>query len=153
MECNDNLSIGETNNSPPPLPPVEETMTQIDIPHELAVINWNEALSQVGNDCEFMFEVLHDMKIEIDEAIQVINASLKINDFVQVSRIAHRVKGSCAYLSCERLQHVSEEMQHLHSKEMSDDMKLKEYTLLFNNFQEYAKELIDAVEEYHAHLS
>lgn len=125
----------------------------MEIPKELITINWTEALGQAGNDREFLFEVLDDLKNEMIEAISIITSCLRINDFAHLSRIAHRIKGSSAYLYCERLHYVSEKMQTMNVEDISDEMKHTTYTLLFNEFQILADELIKEIEAYDIHAS
>jgi HPt (histidine-containing phosphotransfer) domain-containing protein len=119
-----------------------------EIPTNFVHINWKEALGQVGNDNEFLFEILDDLKNEIKEANDVITGCLKIHDFGQISRTAHKIGGSTKYLYCERLQYVSEKMYTLHRELIAEDIKFANYTALFKKFQELSEELLNEFELY-----
>jgi len=78
---------------------------------KFVVINWEEAMSQVSDDVEFLQEVLTDL---IDEAVTAQN-ELKIHiegkHFENVMKAAHRVKGSASYLCVDRMREISLHMQ------------------------------------------
>lgn len=56
----------------------------------LKIIDWNEASSQVGNDSEFLSEVLNDLMMEATSARDDIRDGIKNQDYITVSKSAHR---------------------------------------------------------------
>lgn len=70
-------------------------------------IDWKEALNQVGNDRDFLNEVLQDLLDEAKTAEDDIATAITAQDFGGVMRAAHRIKGSASYLSCEPLRDIS----------------------------------------------
>jgi HPt (histidine-containing phosphotransfer) domain-containing protein len=120
-----------------------ETVFRFEIPKELQIIKWEEALEQVGGDKEFLKEVLDDLSNETEEALHVIESGIEIGDFVAIERAAHRIKGSASYLCCERLQAVSLELQmtaHGH-----DNHKFPRIKVLFELFKECVKEILEEI--------
>ena len=85
------------------------------IPPELKVIDWDEALVQIGDDEEFLFEVLGDLDVEAIEAQTEIGDALKAKDFSSLMKAAHRIKGSTSYLACEIVNHCALKMEVLAS--------------------------------------
>ena len=78
-----------------------------------AIINWDEALNQVGGDTEFLEEVLNDLLAESDTALQDIGAGVAAKNFDAIMKAAHRIKGSASYLCCEKLRDVSFQLQNM----------------------------------------
>lgn len=80
-------------------------------------IDWKEALLQVGNDRDFLTEVLGDLKDEAKTAQDDIRKAIGDNNtpmnYGDVMRAAHRIKGSASYLSCGPLKDISYELQQL----------------------------------------
>lgn len=74
-------------------------------------IDWEEALSQVGGDQNFLFEVLNDLLTETRTAEDDIARSLNINDFSGILRACHKIIGSASYLSCVNLKGVTVKLQ------------------------------------------
>lgn len=78
---------------------------------ELKVIDWDEAMEQVGGDLEFLNEVLQDLLTESDSAQQEIADAIEAKDFDAIMKAAHRIKGSASYLCCEALKDISLRLQ------------------------------------------
>lgn len=76
-------------------------------------IDWEDAMSQVGGDRDFLDEVLHDLLQESDQAETEIEVAIKGEDYAAIKREAHRIKGSAAYLCCNALRDVSLTLQDL----------------------------------------
>mmetsp|Transcript_12222 Transcript_12222/g.20272 ORF Transcript_12222/g.20272 Transcript_12222/m.20272 type:complete len:125 (+) Transcript_12222:183-557(+) len=76
-------------------------------------LNWDEALNQVGGDEEFLTEVLEDLLEEARTAEEEINEAIAAKDFSQLTKAAHRIKGSASYLCCENLRVASLNLQEL----------------------------------------
>mmetsp|Transcript_16645 Transcript_16645/g.36927 ORF Transcript_16645/g.36927 Transcript_16645/m.36927 type:complete len:195 (-) Transcript_16645:292-876(-) len=74
-------------------------------------INWTEAMDQVGGDREFLDEVLQDLLEEARTAEEEIADAIRIEDFSQIMKAAHRIKGSASYLCCEDLKDASLKLQ------------------------------------------
>ncbi len=66
-------------------------------------VDWDEALTQVGGDKEFLDEVLQDLKGEAQTAKEEIEAAIEVKNFDVISKSAHRIKGSASYCCCEPL--------------------------------------------------
>jgi HPt (histidine-containing phosphotransfer) domain-containing protein len=81
------------------------------MPKDLRVINWEEALNQVGGDREFLLEVLQDLFNESATAEEEIQSGVDNKDFDIIEKAAHRIKGSASYLYCEALKEVSFQLQ------------------------------------------
>lgn len=75
--------------------------------NDYKIIDWNEAMTQVGGDREFLSEVLGDFLQESNVAEEEIYQGIKNQDYVAVMKAAHRIKGSASYLCCEQLKHYS----------------------------------------------
>ncbi len=74
-------------------------------------VDWEEALTQVGGDKEFLNEVLQDLKGEAQTAKDEIEAAIKISNFDVISKSAHRIKGSASYCCCEPLRLAALKLQ------------------------------------------
>lgn len=70
------------------------------------VINWEEAMNQVGDDEEFLRELLGDLRTESDTQLNNITAMIQNpsqTPFHTIMRAAHVVKGAASNLMCEQL--------------------------------------------------
>lgn len=77
------------------------------------VVNWEKVLEQVQGDEEFLIEVLGDLLKEARESEVEIAEGIEKRDWDCVSKAAHRVKGSSAYLNCEQMRVCSSNLQNL----------------------------------------
>jgi HPt (histidine-containing phosphotransfer) domain-containing protein len=77
----------------------------------MKVIDWDEALNQVGGDMEFLNEVIQDLLNEAAGAREDIAAAIDAGDFDGVMKAAHRIKGSASYLCCDALRETSKDLQ------------------------------------------
>ena len=77
----------------------------------LKVIDWDEAMVQVGGDQDFLNEVLEDLLSESAQAEEEIEKAISDVDFSGVMKSAHRIKGSASYLCCEALRDISLKLQ------------------------------------------
>jgi HPt (histidine-containing phosphotransfer) domain-containing protein len=75
------------------------------------VLDWDEAMNQVGGDTEFLGEVLQDLLDEANTAEQDIAAGIEKSDFETIMKAAHRIKGSATYLGCEALRNSAFNIQ------------------------------------------
>jgi HPt (histidine-containing phosphotransfer) domain-containing protein len=82
-------------------------------PESLAVINWEEAMTQVGGEVEFLEEILQDLLDEAQTAEDDILAGINTKDFDRIMKAAHRIKGSATYLGCEALRVTAYAIQQL----------------------------------------
>lgn len=115
------------------------------IPAELRLINWDDAMVQVGDDEDFLAEVLADLEQESVEAQDDIAAALSTKDFDKLMKAAHRIKGSTSYLCCEIMNHCALKMEVLASSQCPDSkapmtctpeaasVQIEELLTLFNN--------------------
>lgn len=82
-------------------------------PESLAVINWDEAMTQVGGEIEFLEEILQDLLDEAQTAEDDIKMGIDTKDFDRIMKAAHRIKGSATYLGCEALRVTAYAIQQL----------------------------------------
>lgn len=76
-------------------------------------MNFTLALEQVGNDRDFLIEVLYDMICETTVAKIEIREAIEKKNFYIINLSSHRIKGSSSYLYCERLTEISFKLQML----------------------------------------
>jgi len=112
-------------------------------------IDWKEALKQVGDDRDFLNEVLSDLMEEAKTAEDDILDAINKEDYGGVMRAAHRIKGSASYLSCEPLKEISYTLQQ--SGHEGEEGKAKPELLSrikneYNEFKDRLKELREAVQ-------
>jgi HPt (histidine-containing phosphotransfer) domain-containing protein len=89
----------------------------------MEVIAWEKASEQVGDDEEFLKEVLDDLLVEADAAVDEMKAAIEEKSYDGVMHPAHRMKGGASYLFCECLQDVSLRLQDLGKKKDSPGEK------------------------------
>jgi HPt (histidine-containing phosphotransfer) domain-containing protein len=77
------------------------------------VLDWPEAMNQVGGDKEFLAEVLEDLTEEAKTAEEDILNAINAEDFEAIMKAAHRIKGSATYLGCAALRNSSFAIQQL----------------------------------------
>mmetsp|Transcript_81976 Transcript_81976/g.177118 ORF Transcript_81976/g.177118 Transcript_81976/m.177118 type:complete len:140 (-) Transcript_81976:158-577(-) len=77
------------------------------------VLDWPEAMNQVGGDKEFLAEVLQDLTEEAKTAEEDIQKAINEEDFEAIMKAAHRIKGSATYLGCAALRNSSFAIQQL----------------------------------------
>jgi len=71
-----------------------------------AVIDWEEAMQQCGDDEEFLRELLGDLREETDSQVATMDEILKSptdNPYLGIARAAHVIKGAASNLMCEQL--------------------------------------------------
>ncbi len=76
----------------------------------LKVIDWAEALENVGGDRDFLREVLQDLLLEAGSAEVDMSRAMQEGDLIGVSRAAHRIKGGASYLCCDMLKAASQRL-------------------------------------------
>ena len=113
------------------------------MPHQ--VINWEEAMNQVGGDREFLDEVLQDLLAEAGTAEDEISSAIRNRDFSQIMKAAHRIKGSASYLCCEALKEASFKLQeagHAGTQANANESQLlQKIEDLFDDFEVCLREL------------
>ena len=118
---------------------------------DLKIIDWDEAMVQVGGDREFLNEVLQDLLAESRTAEEEIGEAIKTLDFSGVMKAAHRIKGSASYLCCEALRDISLKLQdagHDGTTSPKDPEQLiAQINVLFEHFVECLKALRTEIEE------
>ena len=125
----------------------EETST---VEAALKIIDWEEAMTQVGGDEEFLNEVLQDLLTESATAEQEIGDAIGTSDFSGVMKAAHRIKGSASYLCCEALRDISLKLQdagHEGTASPKDpEQLLDKIKTLFDKFVQCLKDLKAEIE-------
>ncbi len=118
---------------------------------ELKIVDWDEALNQVGGDKEFLHEILNDLVTEIDTAQKDIGEGITNKNFDTIMKAAHRIKGSASYLCCERLREVSFRLQNAGhdgmalTEEAAITTAIESITELYNLFNTNVTELKEAI--------
>ena len=142
----------EPMSTPPPI--TVEVVVPVIAPaslSDLKIIDWDEAMVQVGGDREFLNEVLQDLLAESRTAEEEIGEAIKTSDFSGVMKAAHRIKGSASYLCCEALRDISLKLQdagHDGTTSPKDpEQLLVQIDLLFEHFVECLKALRTEIEE------
>jgi HPt (histidine-containing phosphotransfer) domain-containing protein len=113
----------------------------------MEIIDWAEAMNQVGGDRDFLDEVLRDLLTESDEAETEMEAAIKADDFACIKRAAHRIKGSAAYLCCNALRDISLKLQdlgHEGEKKPSDSL-MEDIRKDFESFRTCLQELKEEI--------
>mmetsp|Transcript_23060 Transcript_23060/g.39904 ORF Transcript_23060/g.39904 Transcript_23060/m.39904 type:complete len:124 (-) Transcript_23060:397-768(-) len=115
-----------------------------------ATINWKLAMEQVGEDEEFLNEVLQDLLTEAQTSEEEIAEGIVAQNFEGISKAAHRIKGSASYLHCENLRIVSFELQDLghnvHTgKDVNPSAAMSQIKTLFERYKKLHQELKDEV--------
>ncbi len=92
------------------------------------VIKWNEAMQQVGDDEEFLRELLGDLKSEAQNQINTIQgiiANPADTPYFRIKCAAHAIKGAAANLFCEKLRAAAHDLEKaaLHSHESGQDIQ------------------------------
>lgn len=135
-------------------PPAEDVVVPVIVPPsltDLKIIDWDEAMVQVGGDREFLNEVLQDLLAESRTAEEEIGEAIKTSDFSGVMKAAHRIKGSASYLCCEALRDISLKLQdagHDGTTSPKDpEQLLVQIDLLFEHFVECLKALRTEIKE------
>ncbi len=67
-----------------------------------ALINWQEALRRIGDDEEFLVELLKELGVQLEEQLDSLKAAVMNAEYDQVSRIAHSLKGAASNLNADR---------------------------------------------------
>ena len=80
---------------------------------EELIIDWSSALEAVGDDREFLSEVLTDLMMEATTTITEITNAIATKDFDAVMRSAHRLKGSASYLHCNAVKESAFKLQKM----------------------------------------
>mmetsp|Transcript_26758 Transcript_26758/g.41512 ORF Transcript_26758/g.41512 Transcript_26758/m.41512 type:complete len:121 (-) Transcript_26758:551-913(-) len=107
------------------------------------VINWDEAMEQVGDDEEFLRELLGDFRSEVEAQLVKIDEALRAHALTPemyhvVARAAHVVKGASSNLMCGQLRIASSKLEQSAHQSASRDCLLLQYQDLLvamNNYR------------------
>uniref|UniRef100_A0A7S2NYG0 HPt domain-containing protein n=1 Tax=Leptocylindrus danicus TaxID=163516 RepID=A0A7S2NYG0_9STRA len=107
------------------------------------VINWDEAMEQVGDDEEFLRELLGDLRMEIEAQLGKIDEALRAHTLTPemyqvVARAAHVVKGASSNLMCGQLRIASSQLELDANQSASRESLLgtyKELLVAMNNYR------------------
>ena len=116
----------------------------------MTTIDWGKAMEQVGEDVEFLEEVLQDLLTEAQTSEEEIAEGIVAQNFEGISKAAHRIKGSASYLHCENLRVVSLELQECghnahHGKDVNLSAAMSQIKILFERYKKVHQELKDEV--------
>lgn len=67
------------------------------------LIDFEVALNRLGNDEEFLLEMLDELIIQFDESIPDLHAAITNSDFANVRMLAHSMKGASSSLGADRI--------------------------------------------------
>lgn len=102
-------------------------------------------MNKVGDDEEFLEEVLQDLLNEAQTAEEEIAEGIIAHNFDGISKAAHRIKGSASYLFCDNLKNVSLALQDLghkaHVKEVNPSDAMPQIKTLFETYKKNHQEL------------
>lgn len=109
-------------------------------------IDWEDAMRQVGDDLEFLDEVVHDLLTEADTAQEEMSEGISQEDFKMIRSAAHRIKGSASYLCCTPLKTLSHTIQDLCDVVLKDASTGRtQMPLIVAEYKEYVVALKDLV--------
>lgn len=83
------------------------------------VIQWEDAMQQVGDDEEFLRELLNDLRNETDTQLATIAAIIQSPQdapYHRIMRAAHVIKGAAANLMCGQLRQASYNLEQAASR-------------------------------------
>jgi len=123
-----------------------------------AVIDWEEAMQQCGDDEEFLRELLSDLRSETDAQMatmeEIIRNPSDGNPFIQICRAAHVIKGAASNLMCPELRKTSMDLEsaataaNVAANGATDsellgevEKKLESLKLAVENYHKYLKEV------------
>ena len=109
----------------------------------LQILNWTEAMNQVGGDRGFLDEVLADLLTETLENQESIRAGIKNVDFDKVMKAAHKIKGSTSYLCCERMNRTAMKLESVASSALTspNEGSWENVNQLFTQFNQHFEDL------------
>lgn len=67
------------------------------------LIDVETALDRLGGDREFLFELLHDLVDQLNEATQNLQDAVRAADYYNVRAISHGMKGAASNLGADRI--------------------------------------------------
>jgi len=126
---------------------------------DVAVIDWDEAMIQCGDDEEFLLELLGDLKNETDMQMQSMEEAIQEptdHFFVIIVRAAHVIKGAASNLMCEQLRLTAMELETAgqngvnlkDTKMKTKDLEIAKATTLVKEKFGFLKEAVSNYHEY-----
>ena len=109
-------------------------------------IDWNEAIAHTNNNPEFLIDVLTELFDESREAEYKITHAIANRDYYTVHRVAHKIKGSALYLTCDKLYFYSVRLVEtaiLAERSCEDDRVLDDVNAYFDKYRESIQDLVD----------
>ena len=122
-------------------------------------IIWNEVIMQIGDDKDFLIEILNDFKNELDIAENEIQLGINLHDLLIIKKTAQSIKESGSYLYCEKIQYISLQIEKIYIDEnisqidekISQDEKnkvIENIKHLFDIFSLYKRDLFYEIDKY-----
>ncbi len=102
----------------------------------LELIDYNGALERLGDDPEFLVELLGEMIIQLDTDLPTLETAITEENFDAVHRLAHGLKGASANLNLTRFFHLFKELEA-----QGNSHQLNEAQNLFSQIKDTADEL------------
>ena len=78
---------------------------------ELKLIDFEVALERLGDDEEFLMEMLDELILQLGETIQNLEEAIHKSDFQNVRSLAHGMKGATSNLGADRIADYLLEME------------------------------------------
>ena len=83
------------------------------------LIDVETALDRLGGDREFLFELLHDLVDQLNEATQNLQNAVSSADYYNVRAISHGMKGAASNLGADR---IAAYFSELEKKSLNEDL-------------------------------
>ncbi len=100
------------------------------------LIDYEGALDRLGDDPEFLAELLDEMVKQLDESLPDMEKVIENKEFDALHRLAHGLKGAAANLNLTRFFHLFKELE-----EQGKAHELNEANELFSQIKDSTEEL------------
>ncbi len=102
----------------------------------LPAINLREALSNVGGNKELLSNIYMDYIQVGTDTLKKLDYAIKANEYEEIIRLAHTIKGSAATIGATRLSNCAEKIETILNNNIDTDIssEYSELTSVFKNF-------------------
>ncbi len=77
------------------------------------VVNLEQALERLGDDKEFILELLTELTEQVDKTIPQFEEAIKSSNYDQINSLAHGLKGASANLNADQMAELFKELEIL----------------------------------------
>jgi HPt (histidine-containing phosphotransfer) domain-containing protein len=88
-------------------------------------ISWEDSVARVGDDEEFLIELLTDLKEMVEENLPNLKDNLESSNFSEIKAIAHSIKGASGNLGLNIIYDITMNLEN--SAKNSDAESSKKY--------------------------